>query len=177
MRNALLIILFALFFSSSYSQDLEEIKLDAKSQIKYSDTLINIGERLTGKWKYLGKRTNKRLIDTVGISFRDNKKTVIIVENGIVITSIGNKRRKADYFYEITYNFKNGKNSYSCEEKSLNGDITSITDCQPIPKLVYYKEKFGILFIGMLGENFEPIRKLNRNYLVLENGKEYIKIK
>ncbi len=176
MRNTLLIILFTSFFAQSYSQDFGEIKLDSKLQIKYSDSLKNIGERLTGKWKYLGKRTNGSLIDTIGMSFRNDKKTVIIVENGIVIESEEDKSKKADYFYEITYSFKNGKGFYSREEKYINEDIISITSCQPIPELVYYKEKFGILFIGMAGQNFSEIKKLTSERLILENGKEYLKL-
>ncbi|MEE9364229.1 MAG: hypothetical protein V3U92_16640 [Cellulophaga sp.] len=176
MRNAILIILFTSFFTQSYSQDFGEIKLDSKLQVKYSDTIQNIGERITGKWKYLGKRTNGILTDTIGISFRNDKKTVITVENGIIIESEGNKRKKADYFYEITYNFKNGTGFYSREEKYINEDITSITSCQPIPELVYYKEKFGIVFIGMAGQSFSEINELTSEKLVLENGKEYLKI-
>jgi hypothetical protein len=176
MRNTLLIILFTSFFIQSYSQDFGEIKLDSKLQVQYSDTIQNIGERISGKWKYLGKRTNGILTDTTGTSFRNDKKTVITVENGIVIESEGSKRKKADYFYEITYNFKNGKGFYSREEKYINEDITSITSCQPIPELVYYKEKFGIVFIGMAGQSFSEITELTSEKLVLENGKEYLKI-
>ena len=176
MRTKLLIILFTLVFTQSYSQDFGEIKLDSKLQIKYSDTLQDIGERITGKWKYLGKRTNGILTDTIGMSFRNDKKIVITVENGIVIESKGNKRKKADYFYEITYSFKNGKGYYSREEYYFNKNITSITSCQPIPELVYYKEKFGIIFIGMGGQSFSEINELTSEKLILENGKEYLKI-
>ena len=42
--------------------------------------------------------------------------------------------------------------------------------------LIYYKEKFGILFIGMVGQNFEPIRELNTKNLIFENGEEYEKV-
>jgi hypothetical protein len=177
MRNILFTILFTLFLTQSYSQDFGEIKIDSKLQIKHSDTLKNIGERLTGKWKYLGKKTNGILIDTIGTSFSNNIKTTIIVENGIVIESEGNKRKKADYYYEITYNFQNGNGFYSREEKSLNDDWESITSCQPIPELVYYGEKFGILFIGMGGQSFSEINELTSEKLVLENGKEYLKLK
>jgi hypothetical protein len=176
MRMKLLIILFTLFFTQSYSQDFGEIKLDSKLQIKYSDTLQNIGERITGKWKYLGKRSNEILKDTIGMSFRNDQKIVITVENGIVIESKGNKRKKADYFYEIIYSFKNGKGFYSREKKYLNKDITSITSDQPIPELVYYEEKFGIVFIGMAGQSFSEIIELTSEKLILENGKEYLKL-
>ncbi|MGH1383686.1 hypothetical protein [Kordia sp.] len=136
----------------------------------------NIGERLTGKWKYLGKRKNGTLTDTIGTSFSNNKKTIITIENGIVFESEGNKSKKADYYYEITYSFKNGKGYYSREEKSINDDWKSITSCQPIPELVYYKEKFGILFIGMGGQSFSEIIELTTEKLVIENGKEYLKL-
>ncbi len=176
MRTTLLIILFTSFFTQSYSQDFGEIKLDSKLQIKYSDTLQNIGERITGKWKYLGKRTNGILTDTVGMSFRNDKKTLITIENGIVIESEGNKSKIADYFYEITYSFKNGKGYYSREKNYFNEGITSVTTCQPHPKLVYYEEKFGIIFIGMGGQSFSKINELTSEKLVLENGKEYLKL-
>jgi len=176
MRMKLLIILFTLFFTQSYSQDFGEIKLDSKLQIKYSDTLHNIGERITGKWKYLGKRRNGILKDTIGMSFRNDQKIVITVENGILIELKENKRKKADYFYEITYNFKNGKGFYSREKKYLNKDITSTTSDQPIPELVYYEEKFGIVFIGMAGQSFSEIIELTSEKLILENGKEYLKL-
>ena len=176
MRNTLLIILFTSFFFQSYSQDFGEIKLESKLQIKYSDTLQNIGKRITGKWKYLGKRTNGILIDTIGTNFRNDKETLIIIENGTVIESEGNKRKKADYFYEITYSFKNGNGFYSREKKYFNEGITSITSCQPIPELVYYEKKFGILSIGMGGQSFSEINELTPKKLVLENGKEYLKL-
>jgi len=176
LNTKISIILFTFFLTQSYSQDFRKIKLDSKLQIKYSDSLKNIGERLTGKWKYLGKRTNGSLIDTIGVSYRFGKKTIIIVENGIVIESQGDKRKKADYFYEIIFSFKNSKGFYSREEKYINEDITSITSCQPIPELVYYKEKFGIIFIGMIGESFSEINELTSEKLVFENGKEYLKI-
>ncbi len=165
-----------MFFTQSYSQDFGEIKIDSKLQIKYSDTLKNIGERLSGKWKYLGKRINGSLTDTLGISFRNDKKTTITIENGIVIESEENKRKKANYFYEITFDFKNGKGYYSREKKSINEDVTSITSCQPIPELVYYKDKFGIIFIGMAGQSFSEINELTSEKLILENGKEYLKL-
>ncbi len=176
MRMKFLIILFTFFFTQSYSQDYGEIKLDSKLQIKYSDTLQNIGKRITGKWKYLGKRRNGILKDTIGMSFRNNQKIVIIIENGIVIESEENKRKIADYFYEITYDFKNGKGFYSRERKYLNKDITSTTSDQPIPELVYYEEKFGIVFIGMAGQSFSEIIELTSTKLILENGKEYLKL-
>jgi len=176
MRTKLLILLFTLFFTQSYSQDFGKIKLDSKLQVKYSDSLKIIGERLTGKWKYLGKRTNGSLIDTIGVSFWNDKKTVITVENGIVIESEGDKRKRADYFYEITYSFKDGKGFYSREEKYINEDVTLITSCQPIPELVYYKGKFGIIFTGMVGQSFSKITELTSEKLVLENGKEYLKL-
>ena len=176
MRNILLIILFTSFFTQSYSQDFGEIKLDSKLQVQYSDTIQNIGKRITGKWKYLGKRTNGILIDTIGTNFRNDKETLVIIENGTVIESEGNKRKKVDYFYEITYSFKNGNGFYSREKKYFNEEITSITSCQPIPELVYYKEKFGIVFIGMAGQSFSEITELTSEKLVLENGKEYLKI-
>jgi hypothetical protein len=177
MRNELLIILFTLFLTQSYSQDFGEIKIDSKLQIKHSDTLKNIGERLTGKWKYLGKRANGILTDTIGTSFSNDKKTIITIKNGIVIETEGKKSKKADYFYEVTYNFKNGNGYYSREEKSLNEDWESMTSCQPIPELVYCKEKFGILFVGMGGQSFSEINGLSSEKLIMENGKEYLKLK
>ncbi|WP_452231339.1 hypothetical protein [Lacinutrix sp. MEBiC02595] len=176
MRNTLLIILLSLFFTKFYSQDFGEIILDSKLQIKYSDTLQNIGERITGKWKYLGKRANGILTDTIGTSFRDDKKTIITIENGIVIESEGKKRKKADYFYEINYSFKKGNVYYSREKKSINNNWETISSCQPIPEIAYYKEKFGILFIEMIGQSFSGINKLTSEKLVLENGKEYLKL-
>ncbi len=176
MRNTLLIILFTSFFIQSYSQDFGEIKLDSKLQVQYSDTLLNIGERISGKWKYLGKRKSGILSDTLYVSFSDDKKTTVIVENGIIFELTNGKRKKADYYSETTYEFKNGKGFYSSEKKYLNSDIISITTCQPIPELIYYKEKFGILFIGMVGQNFEPIRELNTKNLIFENGEEYEKV-
>ncbi|MFG6686689.1 hypothetical protein ACGK9U_08925 [Mariniflexile sp. HNIBRBA6329] len=176
MRTKLLIILFTLFFIQSYSQDFGEIKLDSKLQIKYSDSLRNIGERLTGKWKYLGKKENGFLRDTLFVSFNNNQKTTVIVENGKIFELINGKKKEADYYSETTYDFKNANGFYSSEKKYLNSDIVSITTCQPIPELVYYKEKFGILFIGMAGQNFESIRELNSKKLILENGEEYQKV-
>ncbi|ARV14505.1 hypothetical protein BTO07_04780 [Polaribacter sp. SA4-12] len=165
-----------MFFTQTYSQDFGEIKIDSKLQIKHSDTLKNIGERLTGKWKYLGKRKGGILNDTLNVSFSNNKKTTVIVENGIIFELADGKRKKANYYSETTYEFDNGKGYYSLEEKSFNDDWETITSCQPVPELVYYKEKFGILFIGMAGQNFEPIRELNINNLIFENGEEYQKI-
>jgi hypothetical protein len=176
MRNTLLIILFTSFFIQSYSQDFGKIKLDSKLQVQYSDTIQNIGERINGKWKYLGKRKGGILSDTLYVSFSNNKKTTVIVENGIVFELANGKRKKADYYSETTYEFKNGNGFYSSEKKYLKSDIIEITSCQPIPELIFYKEKFGILFIGMAGQNFEPIRELNTNNLIFENGKEYQKI-
>ncbi len=176
MRTKLLIILFTFLFTQSYSQDFGEIELDSKLQIKYSDTLKNIGERLIGKWKYLGKRKNGILSDTLFVSFSNSKKTTVVVENGIIFELANGKRKKANYYYETTYEFESGKGIYSREKKYFNSDIISITTCQPIPKLVYYKEKFGILFIRMAGQNFESISELNPKKLILENGKEYQKI-
>jgi hypothetical protein len=131
---------------------------------------------MTGKWKYLGKRTNGILTDTLGTSFSNGKKTLITIENGIIIESEGNKSKKVDYFYEITYSFNNGKGYYSREKKYYNKGILSITSCQPIPELVYYEEQFGILSIGMGGETFSEINELTPEKLVLENGKEYLKL-
>ena len=176
MRTKLLLILFTLLFAQSYSQDFGEIKLDSKLQIKYSDSLKNIGERLSGKWKYLGKRTNESLTDTIGVSFSNNKKTIITVENGIVIESEGNKRKKVDYFYEITYSFKNGNGFYSREKKYINEHLTLLSSCQQVPLLVYYKEQFGIVFIGMAGQSFSEINELTSEKLILENGKEYLRL-
>ena len=177
MRTQFLVILLTFLITQSYSQDFGEIKLDSKLQVKYSDTLRNIGERLSGKWKYLGKRAKESLIDTIGVSFTDDKKTIITVENGIVFEIENGKRKKANYFYEITYNFKNGKGFYSSEEKYFNKEITSISSCQPIPELVYYKGNFGILFYEMVGESFRKIRELTPERLIFENGKEYQKMK
>ncbi|WP_282069683.1 hypothetical protein [Olleya namhaensis] len=175
MKVKLFTILFTLFLTLSYSQDFGEIKIDSKLQIKHSDTLKTIGERLTGKWKYLGKRKGEILIDTLNVSFTNNKKTTVIVENGTVFELSDGKRKKAEYYIETTYKFDNDKGYYALEEKSLNDDWKSINTCQPVPELIYYKEKFGILFTEMLGQNFEAIRDINTNTLILENGKEYKK--
>lgn len=176
MIKKLLIIVFALFLTQSFSQDFDEIKLNPKLQIKYADSLKSIGERLTGKWKYLGKRKGDILSDTLFTSFSNNIKTIAIVENGKVFELINGKKKEADYYSETTYSFKNGKGDYSSEKKYLNSDITWVSSCQPIPGLVYYKKQFGILFIGMAGQNFEAICKLNSKYLVLENGEEYKRV-
>ena len=176
MRNIFLTMKFTSFFIQTYSQDFGEIKLDSKLQVRYTDTLQNIGERISGKWKYLGKRKSGILSDTLSMSFSDDKKTTVIVENGIISELANGKRKKANYYSETTYIFKNGKGFYSSEKQYLNSDIISITTCQPIPELIYYKEKFGILFIGMAGQNFEPIRELNTKSLIFENGEEYQKV-
>ena len=173
MRNTLLTILFTSFFLQSYSQDFGEIKLDPKLQIKYSDTLQNIGERLTGKWKYLGKRNSGILSDTLFVSFNNKNKTTVIVENGIVFEIENNNRKKADYYYETSYEFKNGSGIYSEDKKYFKENILEISTCQPFPELIFYQNKFGILFIGLGGQNFEAISKLKADKLVFENGSEY----
>ena len=117
MRTNLLIILFTLFLTQSYSQDFGEITVDSKLQIKYSDSLKSIGERLSGKWKYLGKRKIGILSDTLYVSFSDNQKTTVIVENGIISELTNGKRKKADYYSETTFDFRNGKGFYSSEKK------------------------------------------------------------
>jgi hypothetical protein len=175
MRTKLLIILFTLNFIQSYSQDFWEIKIDSKLQIKYSDTLQSIGERITGKWKYLGKKINGNLTDTIGTNLKNGERTLITIENGIVFKTKRNVRKKADFFYQIDVNFKNGKIFYSETEISINGNWESFTSCAPIPELVFYKGQFGILFIGMGGQSFSEINKLTSEKLVIENGKEYLK--
>ena len=176
MRTNLLIILFTLLLTQSYSQDFGEIVVDSKLQIKYSDSLKSIGERLSGKWKYLGKRKSGILSDTLYVSFSDNQKTTVFVENGIISELTNGKRQKANYYSETTFDFRNSKGFYSSEKKYLNSDIISITTCQPIPELIFYEEKFGILFIGMGGQSFEPILELNSENLIFENGEEYKKV-
>jgi hypothetical protein len=177
MKAKLLIILFTLYFIQSYSQDFGKIKLDSKLQIKYSDTLQKIEKRITGKWKYLGKRTNGILKDTIEVSFSNDRKTIITVENGIVIESKRNKRKKADYFYQMDFNFKSGIGIYSFEKMSINGLWESVTSCQPIMKLVYYDNKIGILMDGTAEDSFSQINELTSEKLVIENGKEYLKLK
>ncbi|MGI9532964.1 hypothetical protein [Lutimonas sp.] len=176
MRTKFLLILLTLFLTQSYSQDFGTIRLDSELQKKHSDSLKNIGERLNGKWKYLGKSANGSLIDTVGTSSKNGNRSIIIVENGIVFEVEGNKKKKANYYYEIIFSFINGKGFYSREKKYLIDGITEISSDQPIPELVYYKEKFGIVFHQMLGETFNGINELTSERLVLENGKEYLKL-
>ena len=178
MRTKLLIILFTLNYILSYSQDFGRIKIDSKLQVKYSDTLKNIKERLTGKWKYLGKRANGNLKDTVEVSFRNGKKTVIIVENGILYELTGNKKKEANYFYEITYSFENKRGYYNKNKKYPEQGITEINEHSSFPKVIFYKTKFGIFFDNfMVNDRFYEIKKLTFNRLVLENGKEYLKLK
>ncbi len=179
MKTKLLTLLFILLISHSYSQenDLNEIKYDYKLQKEYKDTIQNIGEKLTGKWKYLGKNTNGKLIDTMSVSFRNNKETITVVENGNVFELEGNTRKKTNYFYEITYSFKNRKVFYSLKKKYYNENIIEISSCQSIPELIYYNGKIGILFVDMIGEHFEGIIKLTSERLILESGKEYLKLK
>ena len=176
MRLKFLIIILSLFFSTSYSQEFGEIKYDLKLQAEHKDTLQSIGERLTGKWKYLGKRNNGILTDTLFARFWNNKKTYGVVENGIVYEIDDGIRKKTDYYYEITYRFKTSKGFYSRERRYRNKDIVEKSSDQPIPRLIFYKNNFGILFTGMAGHNFEKINELSADMLILESGKEYLKI-
>jgi len=176
MRLKFFIITLSLFFGTSYSQEFDEIKYDLKLQVEHKDSLQSIEERLAGKWKYLGNRNNEILTDTLFARFWNNKSTYGIVENGIIYEIVNGKRKKANYYYEVTYSFKKGKGFYSKERKYLNSEIIEITNHQPIPKLVFYKSNFGILFTGMGGQYFEKINKLTTEKLVLENGKEYLKM-
>ena len=178
MKTKFLIILFTLNYIFSYSQDFERIKIDSKLQVKYSDTLKNIKERLTGKWKYLGKKANGSLKDTIGVSFRNDKKTLIIVENGYLYEITGNKKKEADYFYEITYSFENKRGYYNKNKKYHEQGITEINEHPSFPKIIFYKNRFGIFFSNFIENNrFYEIKKLTFNRLVLENGKEYLKLK
>lgn len=176
MKTTLLIILLGLLFYQSYSQEFDEEKFDIKLQTKYKDTLQSIGKGLTGKWKYLGKANNGILSDTIFVSLSNNIKTTVFFENGIIYELENSKRKKVDYYYETSYEFKNGKGYYSEDKKYLNEETWEISSCQPIPELIYYQNKFGILFIGMIGSNFEAIRELTAEKLSLGNGKEYLKI-
>lgn len=178
MKIGIFTILFLSLTNFSFCQEnnFNEIKYDQKLQVEQRDTLQDIGKRLTGKWKYLGKNSNGILTDTISIGFRNDEKIITTIENGTVFETVGKKKNKADYFYEITCSFENKKMYYSRERKYYNDNIISITDCQPIPELVYYNNKFGIVFSGMGGDNFSGINELTSEKLIFENGKEYSKI-
>ena len=178
MKIGISIILFLSFTNFSFCQEngFNEIKYNQKLQVEQRDTLQNIGKRLTGKWKYLGKNDNGILTDTISIGFRNDEKMITTIENGIVFETVGRKKNKADYFYEITCGFKNKKMYYYRERKYYNDNIISITDCQPIPELVYYNTKFGIVYRGMGGDSFIGINELTSEKLIFENGKEFSKL-
>ena len=176
MKTPLIFFISTLFTYQSFSQEVEEISLDLKFQVKYADTLNDIGERLNGRWKYLGKRTKAGLIDTLQESMKNDKTIIIVVENGTVYESIGGERKKADYFYEINYSFDFGNESYSREKKGLKGGMTTITSDQPIPEMAYYKGKFGIVFYSLYGQSFEGIQDLTSERLLLTNGEEYLRM-
>lgn len=174
----LIYILFILFITQSYSQenDLDVFKYDDELQLKYSDTIKKIEERLNGKWKYLGKKTDGILIDTISFKTRNEKGTYTIVKNGDIFELIGMKEEKMNYILEVTYNFKDKRGFYSINKKYLKDDITEIRTCEPIPQVIFCNDKLGILFIGMAGENFNEITELSLERLIFGNGKEYLKL-
>ena len=178
MKIGIFTILFLSLINFSFCQenDFNEIEYDQKLQIEQRDTLSNIGKRLTGKWKYLGKKSNGILTDTISVGFRNESKIITTIENGIVFETEGNKKSKANYFYELTYSFENGKSNYSVERIDLNKEIIWVTSCQPLSELIYYEDMYGILLKGMAGDSFYKINKLTSKSLVLENGKEYLKL-
>ena len=176
MKTKIIIILLTVFFLQSYSQEFDGIKYNLELQAKYKDTLRNIGDRLTGKWKYLGKKDHKILIDTLSLNFRDDEKTYVVVENGTLFEIRNGKRKEANYYYEITYNFDNSIGYYSEDKIYFDSNIIESYSSQPYPELIYYQNKFGILFVGHGGESFEVIRELNSEKLIFENGEEYLKI-
>ena len=178
MKTEILTILFFLQIIISYSQEktFNEIKYDPKLQIIHKDTLKNVQERLNGKWKYLGKKINGKFSDTISVSYYENRTVTTTIENGIVYESEKDIKKKVNYYYELTYSFKNGKNINSFEKVLFDKSITYVTSCQPIQELIYYKGKIGIHFFTMSGYHFTVINKLTSESLILENGKEFIKL-
>lgn len=178
MKISFLTLLLILTIKLSYSQEkpFKEVKFDPKLQIIHKDTLKNIGERLTGKWKYLGKKVDKIFLDTISVSYYESRTVTTTIENGIVFELENDTKKKVNYFYELTYNFKNGKSSHSFEKVLFDKSITYVTSCQPTLKLIYYEGKFGIFFNGMTGDHFTEINRLTSERLIFENEKEYIKL-
>jgi hypothetical protein len=144
-------------------------------QVKYADSLIQVENKLNGKWKYLGKRYNDMLIDTMKIIL-NTKKSFVTVENGVVFEHKRKKKRKADYFYRMDVNFRNRIGTYSLEEISLTDYWIALSSSQPLIKIVYFDKKIGILFIAHSGSWFRGIIKLTATRLVLENREEYVKL-
>jgi len=178
MKIGIFTILFLSLINFSFCQENGFIKIeyDQKLQVEQRDTLQNIGKRLTGKWKYLGKNSDGILTDTISVAFRNESKIITTIENGIVFEIEGNKKSKANYFYELTYSLENGKSNYSVERIDLNKEIIWVTSCQPLSELIYYEDVYGILLKGMAGDSFHKINKLTSKSLVLENGKEYLRL-
>jgi hypothetical protein len=170
------ILFFLINLSFSQESPFNEIKFDKKLQIIHKDTLQNVRERLTGKWKYLGKKINEKISDTISVSYYENKTVTTTIENGIVFETEKDIKRKASYFLELTYSFKDGINNYSLERVEIDGSVIYVTSCQPIAKLIYYEGKIGIHFLGMSGDRFAEINKLTSESLILENGKEYLRL-
>lgn len=100
-------LIITFFFTQSYSQDFGEIKLDSKLQIKYSDSLKNIGERLSGKWKYLGKNKSGILSDTLYMSFsNDKKKPLLPLKTEPYLNQQTEKRKKLIIITRLLMNLK-----------------------------------------------------------------------
>ena len=177
MRIKFFYILFILFISQTYSQNSnwDEIRINKRAQLKFKDTIKNIEENLNGKWKYLGKKIDNRLIDTITRYFGNGKKSMIIVENGEVSKINENKSEKQNFYYQITFNFIN--NNYYYENKIyIEKNRVSMNSCEPFPEVIFYKKKFGVLFTEMLGNYFKEIKELTFNKLIFDNGEVYMKI-
>ncbi len=175
MKVTFLVIILGLFFIKAYSQKSMKIEIDYELQLKYQDTLQAMEDNITGHWKYLGKRNGRKLKDTVSTNYENTSRNVI-VENGIVFEVANQKKTKTNYYFETIYDFKNEIGFYSSERKYINNEISAISSYEPFVELVYYKEKFGIIFTAPGGKYFEPIRSIYGKKLIFENGEEYLRL-